>query len=249
MKLGLALLLFGAIATLTIAGVLIFEDKTPTGSVILGEPTMNEAFAQDDSLIVTYVYDGDTIKINDVEKVRFICIDTPEVGERGYSEAKIFLTNLLLDEEVELEKDKSDVDRYGRSLRYVYYDGVFVNELLVKEGYAKAYPYGQDTKLCPQIHEAEDYAKTNELGIWAEEEITEETFEETTQETTEETNETEETQTEDSIYICDENYYNCVDFETYEEAKAVFEYCGGLANDIHYLDSDHDNLPCENLMI
>ena len=31
------------------------------------------------------------------------------------------------------------------------------------------------------------------------------------------------------------------------EAQKVFEYCGGINNDIHKLDGDNDGLACESL--
>jgi hypothetical protein len=50
-----------------------------------------------------------------------------------------------------------------------------------------------------------------------------------------------------SVYVCDEDYYNCGDFATQQEAQDVFEYCGGPETDIHQLDNDGDGLVCESL--
>lgn len=126
---------------------------------------------------VTYIVDGDTLDIDTGKRVRLICIDTPEKGEYYYSEAKEYLSSLTLNQEVELIKDISETDRYDRLLRYIYLeDGSFVNEMLVENGYAKAYPYSPDTTLCPQIQNAEDRAKSNNLGIWAEQEEEEEEY-------------------------------------------------------------------------
>ena len=41
--------------------------------------------------------------------------------------------------------------------------------------------------------------------------------------------------------------YDCGDFENWEEAQEVYQYYGGIENDIHHLDRDHDNIPCEAL--
>ena len=69
---------------------------------------------------------------------------------------------------VRLEKDVSETDRYGRLLRYVYLeDSTFVNELLVKEGYAKASTYPPDVKHADLFVEAERYARQNNKGLWA----------------------------------------------------------------------------------
>lgn len=176
---------------------------------------------------VTRVIDGDTIEISTGQRVRLICIDTPETGENYYQEAKNYLTNLILNKEVGLVKDISETDKYGRLLRYIYFENDFVNELIVLNGYGKAYPYSPDTKLCPQIQEAEQKARSQEIGIWAVEE--------------------EETPPNNSGYICSYNAYNCDDFSTHAQAQAVFEACGGVDNDIHRLDGDKDGLACESL--
>ncbi len=46
---------------------------------------------------------------------------------------------------------------------------------------------------------------------------------------------------------CDKNQYNCSDFEYQEEAQELFEYCGGVDNDVHALDRDKDGTACEAL--
>lgn len=46
---------------------------------------------------------------------------------------------------------------------------------------------------------------------------------------------------------CSYNKYNCADFKTYSEAKACYNKCGGINDDIHHLDGDKDGIPCESL--
>ena len=48
-------------------------------------------------------------------------------------------------------------------------------------------------------------------------------------------------------YNCIANIYNCSDFASYDQAMEVYEYCGGLKNDIHRLDRDKDGSACESL--
>jgi len=178
--------------------------------------------------LVTRVIDGDTIEIEGGERVRFICINTPETGEYIYLEAKNFVTDILLYKEVKLVKDVTDRDKYGRLLRYIYLeDGTFVNEQIVRVGYGVAYPYGPDTSLCPLIENAEREAREDEIGIWEIEE--------------------EEPEEPDIDYVCSTNVYNCGDFNSHSEAQYVFEYCGGLSNDIHRMDGDNDGIACESL--
>lgn len=123
------------------------------------------------------VTDGDTFRI-DYEgvstPVRMIGIDTPEVSHPAKSvqcygkEASDKTKEILIDQEVVLEQDVSETDRYGRILAYVWLDGEFINEKLVREGYAFSSSYPPDVKYQEKLDEAEEYARTNNLGLWSE---------------------------------------------------------------------------------
>lgn len=115
---------------------------------------------------VVRVVDGDTFVLASGEKVRLIGIDTPEVGELYYDEATASLSDLVLEKQVLLEGDTSNRDKYGRLLRYVWIDGVLVNEQLVLEGFAEEKAYEPDTKYQPLFEEAEEYAQAHDLGVW-----------------------------------------------------------------------------------
>ncbi len=127
---------------------------------------------------VVDVVDGDTIKVQqsnkEVTTVRLIGIDTPETSHPSKpvqcfgKEATEKLTAMVLNKTVTLEKDSSEVDRYGRQLRYVYFDGAFVNEKMVREGYALESAFEPDTKYKDLFKAAEDYAMENKEGLWSE---------------------------------------------------------------------------------
>ena len=74
---------------------------------------------------------------------------------------------LVEGKEVYLERDVSQTDKYGRLLRYVYVDNVFVNGELVRLGlaYAKAYP--PDTKYQDYLEKLETEAKQAGRGMWS----------------------------------------------------------------------------------
>ena len=93
----------------------------------------------------------DVFEIYSGEKVRLICVDTPELGDTGSYEAKDFLEDLILDKEVRLEKDVSETDKYGRLLRYVWVGEIFVNKEIVQQGYGEVFEYGDDVGLCGEI--------------------------------------------------------------------------------------------------
>jgi len=118
-------------------------------------------------LTVTRVIDGDTIELSNGETVRLIGINAPESSGSCYTEAKNELEELIENKEVTLEKDVSDRDMYGRLLRYVYVDSLFVNLEMVRSGYATAYEYPPDIKYSVEIANVETEAKTNQYGcIW-----------------------------------------------------------------------------------
>ena len=95
---------------------------------------------------VTQIIDGDTFVLNNGEYVRLIGINAPEKGELYYTESKDFLSSLLINKQLIFESDIDKRDKYGRLLYYVYSNGIFVNELMVKQGYAKPLTIPPNTK-------------------------------------------------------------------------------------------------------
>jgi endonuclease YncB( thermonuclease family) len=69
---------------------------------------------------VSRVIDGDTIEIYTGERVRFIGVDAPEVGEAGADEATAFVRERVLNQTIWLETDGNDTDRFGRLRRYIW---------------------------------------------------------------------------------------------------------------------------------
>jgi len=127
--------------------------------------------------MVVHVADGDTIwvRIGDDEfKVRYIGIDAPELARDGspaesWAEASRERNRaLVLGREVELVRDILEVDRYGRLLRHVYVDDVWVNELLVREGLARAHRYPPDITHQNALDAAQAEARAERRGIWSE---------------------------------------------------------------------------------
>ncbi|HNZ52326.1 MAG: hypothetical protein BWY36_00666 [Candidatus Diapherotrites archaeon ADurb.Bin253] len=92
---------------------------------------------------VDRVIDGDTFELCSGEKVRLLCVDTPERGKPGYEDAKLFLEDLILNREVYINTSNYDVetiDKYGRLLAWVYIENdlgekILVNKYLLEEGY------------------------------------------------------------------------------------------------------------------
>lgn len=89
---------------------------------------------------VTYtvvdVVDGDTIDLDNGERVRLVGIDAPEGGVCGSGEAVSAMRNGVLGRQVILESSDEDRDVYGRWLRYVIVDGYDVGGALLSAGLA-----------------------------------------------------------------------------------------------------------------
>jgi len=83
------------------------------------------------------------------------------------AEATQKLASLIFGKTVYLEKDVSETDSYGRLLRYVYVNKIFVNLELVYYGYAYAVSYPPDVAYASQLADAEEDAIDNDRGcLW-----------------------------------------------------------------------------------
>ena len=130
---------------------------------------------------VMKVYDGDTIEVSatgkadDIEKVRFIGIDTPETVDPRKpvqcfgKEASDHTKALLSGKDVELLRDdtQDNKDKYGRLLRYVVIGGVNINQVLIQEGYAYEYTYKIPYQQQRVFKAAQIYAREHKKGLWA----------------------------------------------------------------------------------
>ena len=119
---------------------------------------------------VIRIIDGDTIEVRltdeQVRKVRYIGIDTPERSEDLYTEATRANAGLVDGKEVSLVKDVSATDRYGRLLRYVYVGETFINAELVRQGYAAAATYPPDVVHAGYFVKLAAEAREKGVGLW-----------------------------------------------------------------------------------
>jgi micrococcal nuclease len=121
---------------------------------------------------VVYIYDGDTIKLDNGEKVRYLGIDTPEMNydkppaERLADEAKRFNSDLVYGKKVRLEFDIVKRDKYNRLLAYVYVNNVLVNAKLIEAGLAKVYIIPPNVKYADDFLDIQRTAKEAKRGIW-----------------------------------------------------------------------------------
>jgi len=157
-------------------------------TLILGIPSHGKEYCN-----VLAISDGDTLTIqrhSKKESVRLIGIDTPETrpNERakkqaqklnrpikdilrnGKTAAQFVKTHIKPGSSVWIEWDAQKRDRYGRLLGYVFVPKgdvpFFLNEELLRQGYADLLIIPPNTYYEIAFREAYQEAKKNRRGIW-----------------------------------------------------------------------------------
>ena len=143
-------------------------DSSPTGD---GTPSGSNA-------VLVRVVDGDTLVVDlegRDERVRLIGIDAPEsvaeerpdqcYGVEASDEVKRLLP---AGTELVLERDVEPRDQYGRLLAYVYrsVDDLFINEVLVRDGFAGVLNYPPNDTYAERFRTLETAARSAGAGLW-----------------------------------------------------------------------------------
>jgi len=130
------------------------------------------SFQADERVEVAYVYDGDTVKLKDGRKLRFIGINTPEIGYDGQpsepmaEEARQALIDLLAnDKRLVLRFESERQDHYGRLLAHVFLpDRRNLEQLMLRQGLAAS------VAVAPNMANFDCYLATErqalQSGIW-----------------------------------------------------------------------------------
>lgn len=122
---------------------------------------------------VTGIVDGDTLDVAfRGERVRLIGIDSPEVGGDAQCfgrEASAHAAELVpAGTAVVLRFDVEERDRYGRLLVYLWRaDGLFVNEAMVRDGYASVSTVPPNVTHEARFLAAERTAREEGRGRWS----------------------------------------------------------------------------------
>ncbi len=123
-----------------------------------------------ESLLVRRVIDGDTIDVAGIGRVRLLGIAAPKAGRRVDAtpigrEASARLASLVLHRYVRLELEISRSGGYRRLAYVMREDGLFVNEVLVREGLARVNARGPLARLT-SLQAAEREARAMRRGMW-----------------------------------------------------------------------------------
>jgi len=141
--------------------------------ILLFVASFSIASTEKGSFFVKKVYDGDTILLQNGQKVRYLGIDAPEVGRWGRKSEFMALSSkngnsqLVGRSRVELEFDMEKKDRYGRLLAYVtLQSGEMVNAILLRRGLAHVLAKRPNLKYFSLLLDAQRRAIEENLGIW-----------------------------------------------------------------------------------
>lgn len=127
-----------------------------------------------DAATVERLVDGDTL-VAGGRTIRLIGVDTPETKDPrkpvqcfGRAAAAKLAELVPPGEAVRVEVGVEPVDRYGRTLAYLYRarDGLWVNMALVEQGYARVATYPPNDAHAGEYLAAERAAREAGRGLW-----------------------------------------------------------------------------------
>lgn len=84
---------------------------------------------------VSAVHDGDTFTLKDGQRVRLLGANAPELGNCYADDATEKLSFLVLGKDVRITEEKRDT--YGRRMGLVYVEDMLINDIMIREGYAR----------------------------------------------------------------------------------------------------------------
>jgi endonuclease YncB( thermonuclease family) len=117
------------------------------------------------------VIDGDTIDLDNGDRIRLVQIDAPEASGECYGQkAGTVLRRLLpVGTKVRAARDPllDNIDRYARQLRYVFRGQMNINLVLVQRGAASVWFYSGDRgRYADELLAAAHHAKGAKRGAW-----------------------------------------------------------------------------------
>lgn len=153
------------------SGRQIFSDQPtdPAAEVLALTPSSNRYLFN-----VKRVHDGDTLVLENNERVRLLSVNTPELSSRhreaesGDIEARDWLKDQLKQNQVYLQYNVEKRDRYERILAYAWTpSGMFLNEQLLEQGLATLTLQPPNLQHADSLIEAQQQAIHQNKGIWA----------------------------------------------------------------------------------
>ena len=117
------------------------------------------------------IHDGDTLRVRspkgEVLKVRFACIDAPELKQPLGEESRNYLRSLVSRGGNKVKLQPITTDRYGRTVAQLWNGNGLIQSQMAIAG--MAYGYDQYKKDCPNwsaIESTQAQAQEAKIGVW-----------------------------------------------------------------------------------
>jgi micrococcal nuclease len=152
--------------------VLSVPGNSATIQIPNGEPDPDEAANLPEyEVIPGSVHDGDTLRVRlpngQILKIRFACIDAPELKQLLGPESRNHLRALINEAGGKVKLQIIETDRYGRSVAQLWTKKGLLQSQMTASG--MAFAYDQYSKNCPNweaVKSAEKTAIEYKLGVW-----------------------------------------------------------------------------------
>lgn len=122
---------------------------------------------------VKKVIDGDTLVLQNKQTVRFVGVNTPELGHGKFrdepfaNQAREFVKRQIGRQPVQLTQGQEKKDRHGRLLAHVYtHEGDNLQIGLLELGLGFAVAVGNNLAYLEQYLLAENQARASKKGVW-----------------------------------------------------------------------------------
>jgi endonuclease YncB( thermonuclease family) len=150
--------------------VLSVPESSGTLQIPNGEPDVAASFSEYE-VIPGSIHDGDTLQVRSskgkILKVRFACVDAPELKQPLGEESRNYLRSLVNRGGNKVKVQAITVDRYGRTVAQLWNNQGLIQSQMVIAG--MAYGYDQYKKDCPNweaIESTQAQAQEAKLGVW-----------------------------------------------------------------------------------
>jgi endonuclease YncB( thermonuclease family) len=148
------------------------QSQSATIQIPNGEPDPDPAASLPEYEVVAgSVHDGDTLRVRspkgEVLKVRFACVDAPELKQPMGEEARNHLRALVNRGGNKVKVQAITVDRYGRTVAQLWNNHGLIQSQMAIAGMAYGYEqYKEDCPNWPAIESTQAQAQEAKLGVW-----------------------------------------------------------------------------------
>jgi endonuclease YncB( thermonuclease family) len=147
------------------------QSQSATIQIPNGEPDPDPAASLPEYEVVPRsIYDGDTLRVRSPKgevKVRFACIDAPELNQPLGQESRNYLRSIIKKGNNKVKLQPITTDRYGRTVAQLWNGNGLIQSQMAIAG--MAYGYEQYKKDCPNwsaIESTQAQAQEAKAGVW-----------------------------------------------------------------------------------